>query len=64
MQLSILIEKKKEFSIYIYCLEKDIDFNKEKKRLMHLYYKHGLCYDLWYEEQKWELPGEKKKLYH
>ena len=20
-----------EFSIYIYCLEKDIDFNKEKK---------------------------------
>ena len=34
-----------EFSIYIYCLEKDIDFNKEKKHLMHLHYKHRLCYD-------------------
>ena len=37
--------KKDKFVITIYCLEKDSDFEKEKKLLISLYYKHGLGYD-------------------
>ena len=55
------IRKENEFSIYPYCLEKDIDFEREKKRLTRLCYKHGLCYDMSYRQIKWELPTEKKK---
>ena len=49
-----------EFSIHIYCLEKDIDIKKERNRLLHLYYKHGLSYNLCYGQLKWELPKEKR----
>ena len=52
--------KENEFSIYIYCLQKDINFEKEKKRLIKLYYKHGLCYNTRYWGPTWELPKEKK----
>ena len=55
------IRKENEFSIYPYCLEKDVDFEREKKRLTRLCYKHGLCYDMSYKQIKWELPTEKKK---
>ena len=30
------IQKENEFSIYLYCLEKDVDFEKENKRLTRL----------------------------
>ena len=35
----------KEFLTYVYCLEKDINFNTEKKTLENLYFKHGLSYE-------------------
>ena len=51
--------KENKFSIFIYCLEKYIDIKKERNRFLHLYYKHGLSYHLWYGQQIWELPEEK-----
>ena len=55
--------KKDKFVITIYCLVKDIDFEKEKKVYISLYYKHILEYDYkWCEQTDWELPKEKKLL--
>ena len=52
--------KKDKFVITIYCLEKDSDFEKEKKLLISLYYKHGLGYDCKrYKQADWELPKKK-----
>ena len=52
--------KKDKFVITIYCLEKDSDFEKEKKLLISLYYKHGLGYDYkMYKQADWELPKKK-----
>ena len=42
-------------------MEKGIDFEKEKKLLISLFYKHGLEYDCKrYGQADWELPKEKK----
>ena len=46
--------KQNEFLIYIYCLEKDINVKKEKKKLEKLYFKHGLSYELCYGLVWWE----------
>ena len=55
------VRKENEFSIYLYCLEKDIDFKRDKKKgSTRLCYKHGLCYNMCYGQIKWELPTEKK----
>ena len=52
--------KKDKFVITIYCLEKDSDFEKEKKLLISLCYKHGLGYDYKrYKQADWELPKKK-----
>ena len=53
--------KENKFSIYVYCLEKDINFKKEKRRLMKLYYEHGLFYETCYGLIRWEPPTKKKK---
>ena len=53
---SVIIDyqrKENEFSIYIYCLQKDINFEKEKNRLIKLYYKHTwtmLWFEIWAAE--------------
>ena len=52
--------KENEFSLHVYCLEKDNDMKKERNRLLHLYYKYGLSYNLCYGQPNWELPREKR----
>ena len=46
--------------IIIYSLEKDIDFQKEKKLFRNLYYKHGVGYRYLYGKTEWELPEEER----
>ena len=52
-------QKETEFSIYVYCLEVDINLEKEK-RLTKLYYKHGLSYEMHYGLIQWEPQTGKK----
>ena len=50
-------KREKKFFLFIYCLEKDIDILKEKKRLSKLLIKHGVWWgDSWdndFELEKW-----------
>ena len=60
-QITNFERKKDKFVITIYCLEKGIYFEKEKKLLISLFYKHGLEYDCKrYGQADWELPEEKR----
>ena len=53
--------KNVKFVITIFCLVKDIDFEKENKLFVSLYYKHILGYHYKrYGQADWELPKEKK----
>ena len=55
--------KNVKFVITIFCLVKDIDFEKENKLFVSLYYKHILGYHYKrYGQADWELPKEKKLL--